>query len=101
MLFHSQLFLLAFLPVTLIGYYGPSSRRSARIYWLVVASFVFLGYWDFRLIPLLAGSIAVNWTLARVHARFPLRHIVAIGGGLDLAVLGVFKYTDSAADSVA
>ena len=31
MLFHSQLFLLAFLPVTLIGYYGLSSRRSARI----------------------------------------------------------------------
>ena len=101
MLFHSQLFLLAFLPVTLIGYYGLASRHSARIWWLIVASFVFYGYWDFRLIPLLAGSIAVNWILARVHARFPLQHVVAIGVVLNLAVLGVFKYADFAADSVA
>lgn len=101
MLFHSQLFLLAFLPVALIGYYGLASRRSARIWWLIVASFAFYGYWDFRLIPLLAGSIVVNWTLAHTHARFPLRHLVAIGVVLNLALLGLFKYADLAADSAA
>ena len=101
MLFHSQLFLLAFLPVALIGYYGLASRRSARIWWLIVASFAFYGYWDFRLIPLLAGSIVVNWTLAQTHARFPLRHLVAIGVALDIELLGLFKYADLAADSAA
>ena len=101
MLFHSQLFLVVFLPLALIGYYVLASRRLARIWWLILASFVFYGYWDFRLIPLLAGSIVVNWILARVHALFPLQHIVTIGVVVNLALLGVFKYADFAADSVA
>lgn len=101
MLFHSQIFLLLFLPLTIIGYYGLASRRLLRIWWLILASFVFYGFWDIRLIPLLAGSIVVNWFLSRLHTRFPSAHITAIGVAANLALLAAFKYTNFLADSFA
>lgn len=40
MLFHSQVFLLAFLPLTLAGYYALAHSRRARQWLLILASFV-------------------------------------------------------------
>ena len=101
MLFHSQIFLLLFLPVTLFGYYGLARKPGGRIWWLILASFVFYGYWDYRLIPLLAGSIIVNWLLARLHPRVPARLIAILGVTANLLVLGIFKYADFFADVAA
>ena len=36
-----------------------------RAWLLICASLVFYGYWDVRLLPLLAGSVTVNWLFAR------------------------------------
>ena len=71
MLFHSQIFLLLFLPAALFGYYHLAARGRGTAWWLVAASFLFYGYWDVRLVPLLAGSIAVNWALAHWYLRGP------------------------------
>jgi D-alanyl-lipoteichoic acid acyltransferase DltB (MBOAT superfamily) len=66
---------------------------------IIVASFVFYGWWDWRFVLLLAGSIAWNQLMAlRVHraAGMPSRRKsllwLAIGG--NLALLGYFKYYD-------
>ncbi len=91
MLFNSQVFLLIFLPVTLLVWYRAVDHRRARVWILVAASFFFYGWWDARLVPLLAASIGVNWLLAR-HA--PRRALAPLGVALNLGVLGVFKYAD-------
>jgi hypothetical protein len=48
MLFHSQVFLLAFLPLTLGVYYLLAEHHKARIWILIIASLGFYGYWDLR-----------------------------------------------------
>ncbi len=98
MLFNSQIFLLVFLPLTLLLFYRVAQHPRLRTWTLVAASFVFYGYWEARLVPLLAGSIAVNWLLAR-HA--PRRLLAPIGVTANLALLGVFKYADFFAGTLA
>lgn len=47
MVFNSQLFILLFLPLTLVCCYTLAPKTTARIWPLVVASLIFYGYWDF------------------------------------------------------
>ena len=46
MLFNSYVFLFAFLPLVLVGFFalGRFGQRRLAIGWLVAASFVFYGY---------------------------------------------------------
>jgi len=106
MLFHSQIFLLLFLPLALAAYYVLAARGRSGVWWLLAASFVFYGYWDVRLVPLLAGSIVVNWLFAmwitsEGGPEFIKRHVVPLGVALNLLVIGVFKYADFFADTFA
>ena len=101
MLFNSQLFLVVFLPVVLAGYYAAARRRDLRMVWLLAASVVFYGAWDVRLVPLLAGSILLNWLTARLAGPRPRHWAFAAVIAVNLAILGVFKYADFVADGVA
>ena len=94
MLFNSYVFLGLFLPLTLTGYYCLISvhRRSAMV-WVVGASLVFYGYWDWRFLPLICGSIVVNYLLSRFIASSSSRWPIALGIAVNLAVLGFFKYS--------
>ncbi|MCK6451089.1 MAG: MBOAT family protein [Alphaproteobacteria bacterium] len=94
MLFHTQAFLLAFLPLTVAAYYGLAARPQGRRWAMIAASLVFYGYWDWRLVPLLVGSVVLNWGLSRLPPRLPLGRIVALGVAANLLVLGLFKYAD-------
>ncbi len=101
MLFNSQAFLLVFLPVTLAGYYLFAKHRAQREWFLICASLFFYGYWDYRLLPLLIFSICANWLFAksiRAHGR---KGVFAAGIGLNLLLIGVFKYADFFASSLA
>ena len=101
MLFHSQIFLLVFLPSALAGYYALAHRRHPRMWLVLTASLVFYGYWDARLVPLLAVSICVNWLFARALGRRSTKLLIVGGVALNLGVLGVFKYADFFADTLA
>ncbi|MDP2409681.1 MAG: MBOAT family O-acyltransferase [Pseudolabrys sp.] len=94
MLFNSYVFLGIFLPLTLAGYYGLLSvhRRSALV-WVVVASLVFYGHWDWRFLPLICGSIAFNYALSRYIARSRSILPLTISVAVNLSVLGFFKYS--------
>jgi D-alanyl-lipoteichoic acid acyltransferase DltB (MBOAT superfamily) len=106
MLFHSQIFLLLFLPLALAAYYAYATRPTLRRWILIVASILFYGYWDVRLVPLLVGSVTGNWLIAYVATRTrgrtdPGRYLPWIGVAFNLLLLGIFKYADFFADSLA
>src|SRR6516165_5814225 len=97
MLFNSFPFLLVFLPAALaIQALAERFVPKLRLQTLLALSFVSYGYWDWRFVPLMAGSILVNWTLARIFAAWRkvpnARLIVVLAIAANLLVLGVFKY---------
>lgn len=67
MLFNSFEFILLFLPITLIGFFGLGALRRYRlaIAWLVVASLLFYGYWNPRYLYLILGSIGFNYVVGQ------------------------------------
>jgi alginate O-acetyltransferase complex protein AlgI len=93
MLFNSFAFLLVFLPAALVLH--ALVERFApqwRLVLLVVLSFAFYGYWDWRFLPLLAASILVNWALAEFYWNSPRRALIPLAIAANLLVLGFFKY---------
>src|SRR5215203_2046973 len=99
MLFNSFVFLLVFLPASLLLHGLVERFRPAwRLPLLVVLSFIFYGYWDWRFIPLLAGSILVNWWVAEVFQRTRRSILIPMTIGANLLVLAIFKYFNFFAD---
>ena len=94
MLFHSEVFLLAFLPATLAGYYLCARHGGPRLWLLLAASLLFYGYWDPRLLPLLAGSILANWLIARASKLEWMPLLIGAGVAVNLALIAIFKYAD-------
>ena len=94
MLFHSQAFLLVFLPITLGLYYHFAQDLEKRQYLLIAASLIFYGWWDIRFVPLLLGQVVLTWGLAGIHFRTGDRWPLWLGIGANLAVLALFKYVD-------
>jgi D-alanyl-lipoteichoic acid acyltransferase DltB (MBOAT superfamily) len=74
-LFTSFVFLFAFLPVALFGFFTAArwAGRRAAAAWLVAASFVFYGWWNPAAVPLLAASIACNYGIGRLLIACPER----------------------------
>jgi alginate O-acetyltransferase complex protein AlgI len=95
MLFNSFIFLLAFLPLALVLHWAAERfRPDWRLPLLVLLSFAFYGYWDWRFVPLLAVSILINWGVAQ--AFLASRKSVLITGAIiiNLVVLALFKYAN-------
>ena len=101
MLFNSYVFLLAFLPLTLLGYF-LLGRLPERIplnkVFLVVASFVFYGYNNPSYVPIIAASILGNYALSQAMLRCEKRAVrlplMLLGLAGNLGVLFFFKYHD-------
>jgi alginate O-acetyltransferase complex protein AlgI len=92
MLFNSLPFLFGFLPPVLAVYWALAHRDEPRLWFLLAASVVFYGYWDWRFLPLLLGSILVNWLIADAFFRSRQRHWPIAAIVLNLLSLGAFKY---------
>ena len=96
MLFHSETFLFVFLPITLLFFYVISMTcRTYVVHWLLLASIVFYGWWDVRYVPLIVGSIVLNFAFGRLLDAAPearKRRLLAIGIVLNLLPLIYFKY---------
>ena len=102
MLFNSFAFLLAFLPVTYLVFWGLRSAKS-RYIWLTMTGYVFYGYWDPRVCLLMAFSTAVSYTAGLGFLRWSdarrRRLLLIIPITADLAILGFFKYANFLMDS--
>lgn len=101
MLFHEPVFLYGYLPLCLGGFLALRRLgRDALIPWfLLVASFVFYGWWDPRVVPLLGVSILANHAIGRALARLApaaADRALLLGVAGNLAALALFKYADLA-----
>ena len=94
MLFNSYQFIAVFFPITLLGYYLFARSHQFRLWWLLLASIFFYGYWDIRFLPLLLGSIVFNWGLSRTLNATNRHWLIATGVGFNLLLISIFKYLD-------
>ncbi len=99
MLFNSYAFLLAYLPVTVLGFFllGRFGKGTGAA-WLAACSLFFYAWWNYRYLALLLASIACNYLAGSYIARRPgsLAGRRALTGAvvLNLGLLGYYKYAD-------
>ena len=94
MLFHSQVFLLVFLPLVVGGFYALAERVHLREWFLVLASLLFYGWWDVRFLPLILAQVLGSWLLAQLALRQEVRWPCWLAVALNLCVLGAYKYLE-------
>jgi alginate O-acetyltransferase complex protein AlgI len=108
MLFNSYEFIFLYLPVVVAGFYALNSlNRTAAIIWLGGASLFFYGYWNWRFVPLLIGSVVFNYGMGillmrgdnQISSRRRL-FIVLFAVGVNLAALAYFKYANFLVDNL-
>ncbi len=106
MLFNSYVFILLFLPVTWCIYFflnrfGLYKAAQAA---LILASFVFYGYQDWRLCFLLLGTILANYAfhliLTRMQEGAAKKVVLALGVISNFSLLFYFKYWNFAFETL-
>ena len=95
MIFNSLEFAI-FLPLVLMVYYSLS--KKAQNFWLIGASYVFYGWWDWRFLFLIYISTLVDYYCARgvFRASSPGKRKLLLGASIatNLGILCFFKYFD-------
>ena len=104
MLFNSFAFA-AFLPLTFSGYWVLRNRLRAQNGFVLVASYVFYGWWDWRFLFLIAFSSLVDFLvglgLGRNENLRNRRLLLGTSLAANLGLLGFFKYFNFFAQSFA
>ena len=103
MLFNSLVFAV-FLPAVFIAYWAVGAARwRVQNMLLIVASYVFYGWWDARFLGLIILSSAVDYFLGQALHRAEddrrRRQFLGLSLLVNLGVLGVFKYFNFFVDS--
>lgn len=98
MLFNSPVFLL-FLPIVFLLYWGVFQRNlRLQNVLVVVASYVFYGWWDWRFLGLIALSTAVDFwvgqAIAGAKSRREAKGWLGVSLAVNLGVLVYFKYAN-------
>lgn len=104
MLFNTPIFFFFF--IIFLFFYGfVFLRHRPRIYFILVASLVFYGAWNYKFIPLLVGSAVGDYffALAIANATTVTRRKLwlSVSISMNLGILALFKYADFALSSVA
>lgn len=114
MIFPSHVFLIAFLPAVLVGWYLLRPVRF-RLLFLASASYVFYAGWDYRFAALMFGSTLLDYycgwkihctkTIGKTdppdHSARRARRWLALSVIANLSTLGFFKYFNFFATSLA
>jgi len=108
MLFSSPTFLCGFLPLSLIGFYLLASlNKAAAKVFLIAISLLFYGWASTQFLPLLIGSVVVNYLIGRqiqsdaqrgAERRAGALRTIGVAG--NLALLIYFKYTNFFLDNL-
>lgn len=101
MLFNSAEFLI-FLPVVFAIYWLLNKKRQLQNLWVVTASYLFYGWWDYRFLALIAFTTLLSWWTGIMMERECRRRLwLWLSVGVNLGILGLFKYYDFFAQSFA
>jgi alginate O-acetyltransferase complex protein AlgI len=96
MLFPTVTFAVFFMIVLPVSWALMTRQRSWRV-WILVASYVFYAWWDWRFVFLLAASTVVNHVLAvaiySARAVGARKALLGLAVAFDLGLLGYFKYS--------
>ena len=102
MVFTSHVFLLGFLPLTLLGYW-LLRPAALRLGWLTLASYVFYAAWSWMFLPLMLISTCTDFFAGHLIARSTeasrKKALLIVALGINLGLLAVFKYAGFFADS--
>lgn len=104
MLFNSLEFLL-FLPIVFILYWHIAKQREWQNMLILIASYVFYGWWDWRFLFLIALTSACSFAVGIAIERFNCnkkiqRTLNTANIVLNLAILGIFKYYNFFTESI-
>lgn len=99
MLFNSLTYAI-FLPIVFAIYWLLQKNYKWQNSFLLLASYVFYGWWDWRFLGLLFGMSFLSWFGGRIIANIPVGGAIPIRKEIalvsiiviDLMVLGAFKY---------
>lgn len=102
MLFNSFVFPVFFIVVYSL-YISLHKRRRVQNLMLLIASYVFYGYWDWRFLSLLFISTIIDFNVGRIlHTTSESRKrklLITISVVANLSILGAFKYFGFFADN--
>jgi alginate O-acetyltransferase complex protein AlgI len=102
-LFNSYGFVLAFLPLVLVGWWALPGPRL-RLGFLTLASYFFYAWWDLRFVPLMLVSTSADYfaglAIARSSSSVRRRTVLVLLLAFNLGLLGLFKYYDFFATSL-
>ncbi len=98
MIFSSYEFVLLFLPIALLGFWTVSRWGGGRaaLWWMVLASLFFYGWWNPIYLPLLLGLMTINYGvgMAIERAQVGRRALLVTGIAINLGALSYFKYAN-------
>jgi len=103
MLFNSIEFII-FLPIVFVVYWFIINRNlKLQNLFLLLASYVFYGWWDWRFLSLIIFSSIIDYTLAQRIRKTPdgfnRKSLLAISILVNIGLLGFFKYFNFFVDS--
>lgn len=101
MLFNSYIFVLAFLPIVLIGYFGLNHfhKYGAAKVFLILASLFFYGYFNWWYLLIIVSSVGFNYLFSQLmlndKTKDGVRKVIfATALTLNIGSLFFFKYYD-------
>lgn len=100
MVFNSYLFIFIFLPFCLLGYFILNRKKCYKIseHFLILMSFWFYGYFNYKYLFIIIGSIFVNFFLGKYirksNGKISKKLLLILGCLLNVGVLFYFKYMD-------
>lgn len=100
MLFNSYIFILVFLPITLLLYFGFNKLKKYEIakLILVIASLYFYAYFNIKYLYIIVVSILANYLINRIFRKIEgkkLRLLVLLAGlAFNLGMIFYYKYYD-------
>lgn len=101
MLFNSYIFIFAFLPMALAGYYTLNYFKLYKIanIFLIGMSLWFYGYFNKEYLLIICGSIIMNFLVSKMMIFWEQRKklkkaLMILGIGINVAIIFYFKYYD-------